>query len=254
MKTNTLNRPWWASPTLRGAGTAVLSALLLASANLMAMPEVGSLNGGPLDVGFPFFGNEEGNPVDSTPAQFYTPIGLALDSTGNYLYVPDRVNNKIRVVDLDPSQPAHYNLTFTFAPDEFTPTNVIVSPVGVALDADDNVYVLNRGNGNNGTVVMFDYWGDLTTMAVALTNANAIALDDAGNIYVTIRSNTLLKVLSGDINVTPSASNTTVVNYNYPAKTNIHNANTCLQGIVVRDDGRVAACELGKNGLPQSSP
>ena len=60
----------------------------------------------------------------------------------------------------------------------------------MALDADDNVYVLNRGNGKNGTVVVFDYYGDLlATNAVALTNANAITLDNAGNVYVTASNN-----------------------------------------------------------------
>ena len=50
-----------------------------------------TLNGGPLYLGYPYAGYVEGNPVSSTDAQFHTPIGLALDSTGNLLYVADRV-------------------------------------------------------------------------------------------------------------------------------------------------------------------
>ncbi|MCX6928720.1 MAG: hypothetical protein NT154_36730 [Verrucomicrobia bacterium] len=257
MKTALFNRPRRVSgpvsPGLRGLGTAVISAWLLASTGLMAAPTVGTLNGGPAVIGFPYFGYLEGNPTASIDAQFHTPIGLALDSTGNYLYVADRDNNAIRVVDLASSS-THYNLTFTFVPDEFTPPNTISSPVGVALDAEDNLYVLNRGNGKNGTVLRFDYYGDFTTVALALTNANGMALDYANNIYVTISSNSLLKIPSGAINVTPGAANTTVVNYNFPAKTSINNANTCLQGIVVMDDGRIAACDSGNHGIVLINP
>ena len=51
----------------------------------------------------PFYGYVEGNPVNSTDAQFHTPIGLALDSTGEYLFVADCGNNAVRVVDLPSS-------------------------------------------------------------------------------------------------------------------------------------------------------
>jgi DNA-binding beta-propeller fold protein YncE len=103
----------------------------------------------------PYYGYVEGDPITSTDAQFHTPIGLALDSTGEYLFVADRDNNAIRVVDLSSSS-AHYNFTYTFAPIIRLHSGTNHQPVGVALDADDNVYVLNRGNGNNGTVVVFD--------------------------------------------------------------------------------------------------
>ena len=105
-----------------------------------------------------FYGYVEGNPASATDAQFHTPIGLALDSTGEYLFVADRDNSAIRVVDLS-SPPDPYYLTYTFAPIPGYTSGTINNPVGVALDADDNVYVLNRGNGTNGTVLVFDYYG-----------------------------------------------------------------------------------------------
>ena len=167
MKTTIFNRPWrashQASSGLWASGAALTAALLLlATANLSAGVQngvvVGSVCGGGLP---PFYGYVEGNPVTTIDAQFHTPIGLALDSTGEYLFVADRDNNAIRVVDLHLLPPGHYNLTYTFAPiPGFTPAGTITNPVGVALDADDNVYVLNRGNGNNGTVVVFDYDDD----------------------------------------------------------------------------------------------
>ena len=205
MNTNILKRAREALPGAssgrRAAGaawTAVL--LLLATTNLRAGVQngvvVGTVCGGGSS---PFYGNREGNPVNSIDAQFHTPIGLALDSTGEYLFVADRDNNRIRVVDL-PSSSTHYNFTYTFASiTGLTPSGTIANPVGVALDAEDNVYVLNRGNGNNGTVVVFDLWGDiLATNAVALTNANGIALDSEANAYVTA-SNSLFKITSSGV-------------------------------------------------------
>ena len=200
MKTTILNRPRrasrQASSGLRASGAALTAALLLlATANLRAGVQngvvVGSVCGGGPS---PFYGYVEGNPANSTDAQFHTPIGLALDSTGEYLFVADCDNNAIRVVDLSSSpDPLQLHLHVR-SYSRLHPAGTITNPVGVALDADDNVYVLNRGNGKNGTVVVFDYYGDLlATNAVALTNANAITLDSAANVYVTA-SNTLFRI------------------------------------------------------------
>ena len=197
MKTTILTRPRGASeqasPGLWASRAALTAALLLlATTNLRAAGERNGVDvqslcgGGP----YPYYGYVEGDPLVPTDAQFHTPIGLALDSSGEYLYVADQDNNAIRVVDL-PSSTIHYNLTYTFAPIPGFTSGTITNPVGVALDADDNVYVLNRGNGNNGSVVVFDsYYGDaLATNALPLTNANAITLDNEGNVYVTASNN-----------------------------------------------------------------
>ena len=86
-------------------------------------------------------------------SQFHTPSGLAFDSAQNYLYVADRDNNAVRLIDLS----ANPSETYTFAPyPPDIPTNLISQPVGVAVDALSDVFVLNRGNGTNGTVVEFD--------------------------------------------------------------------------------------------------
>jgi hypothetical protein len=246
MKTNIFNRPWRASKQassgLWASGAALTAVLLLlATAKLSAGVQNGVVVGSVCGGGYPpFYGYVEGDPMVSIDAKFHTPIGLALDSTGDYLFVADRDNQRIRVVDLSSSS-TYYDLTFTFAPDFFTPPNVITNPVGVALDANDNVYVLNRGNGQNGTVAEFDgYYGDfLGTNSVALTNANAITLDDAGNIYVTA-SNTLIRITF------PSGFTTNVAT--------VTNAGTCLQGLVVMDSGMIAACDSGRNGIYLINP
>jgi hypothetical protein len=250
MNTNILKRAREALPGAssgwRAAGaawTAVL--LLLATTNLRAGVQngvvVGSVCGGGLPL---FYGYVEGNPANSTDAQFHTPVGLALDSAGEYLFVADSSNNAVRVVDL-PSSSAHYNLTYTFAPIPGFTSGTINNPVGVALDADDNVYVLNRGNGNNGTVVVFDYYfGDLlATSAMPLINANGITLDNMGNVYVTASNNLFRITFSSDF----ATSSTTPV-------TSVTSAGANLQGLVVMDSGLIAACDSGLNGIYLINP
>ena len=247
MKTNTFNRPrdaWTEAPSgqwaVRVAWASLL--LLLTTTSLRAGApngvQVGSLCGGGLS---PFYGYVEGNPANSTDAKFNTPMGLALDSTGESLFVADRANSAIRVVDLVSAHPDHCNLTYTFAPIPGYTSGTINNPVGVVLDADDNVYVLNRGNGKNGRVVMFDsyYWDALATNAVALTNANGITLDNEGNIYVTASNNLFRITFPGGV--------TTRI-------TNVTAAGANLQGIVVMDNGMIAACDSGRNGIYLINP
>src|SRR5437660_9704254 len=112
-------------------------AMVLASSwSLLAAPEVRTLTGGPSEF-FPFGPSGYVDGDTATVAQFNTPYGIALDPTGNTLFVADRDNNAIRQLDLAAG------LTFTFTTDR------IDKPVGVAVDAAGKVYVLNRGNGNN---------------------------------------------------------------------------------------------------------
>ncbi len=241
---NPARAPGHRSPALLTAGVLTIVTLLLGTADLRAGGPngvtVSTLCGGGVS---PFYGYIEGDPTTSTDAKFHTPIGLAQDSSGDYLFVADRDNNRVRMVDLNPSQPLHYNSTYTFVPNVWTPANVITNPVDVVLDIDDNVYVLNRGNGTNGTVLEFDsYFHDLIgTNAVGLTNANAFTLDPKGNIYVTVSSNQVVKITPG----TPGTKTTVAT---------VTNAGACLQGIVVMNSGLLAVCDSGRNGIYLINP
>src|SRR6266566_4637276 len=92
-------------------GFLAIAASLLAAEHVMASPSVKTLGGSS-----PGYLNG-----DTLDALFNTPMGLALDSTGNFLYLADRDNSAIRLLNLSAGQ------TFTFA------TDGISQPVGVAL-------------------------------------------------------------------------------------------------------------------------
>src|SRR6266853_2087636 len=146
------------SPLGLSAVAAASLALLLLSAHGLKAVTVATLGGSS-----PGYVN---GPTLST-ALFHTPAGLALDGSGNFLYVADRDNNVVRRLDLGAA------ITYTFT------TNQINRPVGIALSASGNIYVLNRSfNGTNGSVRVFDPFGNL--LAAFPPNGSALT-NFAGN-------------------------------------------------------------------------
>jgi len=228
---NTTLKPWsWRFKKVffnRLPRLLTLLGLLLPAGALHAQTTVTTLGGGQPPG---YYGYRDGATL--TSALFHTPSGLALDGTGRYLYVADRDNNAIRVLDLV----ANYTWTL-----EVTYTNLINKPVAVAVDSYDYTYVLNRGNGTNGSFITFDNWGDaVVTNATHLTNAAGMSMDSFGNIYLTVQSNKLVRIAAFTTNLTTIAT--------------ITNAGTSLQGIVVKQNGLIAACDAGRNGIYLINP
>jgi hypothetical protein len=205
----------------RSAAAALLSsALLLATTRLTAMPVVNTVSGGPTA------GYVDGD--TTAVALFNTPVALALDKSDNLLFVADRGNNAIRQLDLSGNQ------TISFA------TYAVNQPVGVAVDSAGNVFVLNHADGINGTLVEYDQFGDdLGVLASGLVNAQSMAMDALGNIYVTVANNTVLAI-------SPSGVQSVIAVV--PA------ANTLLRGITIMDSGFLAVCDFNNNGVYTIDP
>jgi hypothetical protein len=207
-------------------GAVAILALMLGAATLKSATVVSTLGGGPLYDLTTYYGYNDGN--TKLDAQFNTPCGLAIDISGQYLLLADKGNNLIRVNDLLAGD------TYTYAND----TSLMNAPIGVAIDSDYNVFVLNYGNGSNGSIYEFDSFGDtIATNAVNLPNVGGIALDNADNIYVTVSNNTVICITS---------TNTITV-------ATIPIAGTSLQGIILKKAGAtagmIAACDSGRNGI-----
>ena len=224
-------------PQLRGG--IVMVALLLAAGKLFAAPTVNWVSGGP-NTGFPTGAGFSDGDI-TLDAEYNTPCGIVMDLTGNLLYVADRENNKVRVLEFD--QNWTYHIVFEDQNGNEI-LNIFNKPVGVALADSDNVlFVLNRGNGINGSVLKIDFGsGILATNLTKITNAGGIAVDTSDNIYVTA-SNTVFKVA-------PSGVSNLVAT--------VTASGASLQGIVVKRSGPtaglLAVCDTGRNGVLLINP
>jgi hypothetical protein len=220
--------------TRQSRGVTVTAALLLAVTSLFAAPVANWVSGGP-NNGYPSgAGFVDGDITLS--AEYHSPCGLAIDSGGNNLFVADRDNNAVRWLQFD------VNWTYRISAVDQNGNSLAIfnKPVGVALNPGQNLlFVLNRGSGNNGNLLAFQIdlangiLGTLATNFTKITNAGGIAVDSANNVYVTA-SNQVFQITSGGV------SNLV---------TTVTAPGTSLQGIVFKQNGLLAVCDAGRNGI-----
>src|SRR5208282_105902 len=216
-------------------GVTVTAALLLAATNLFAAPTVNWLSGGP-NTGYPSGAGDVDGDITLT-AEYHTPCGLAIDSGANNLFVADRDNNAVRWLQFD------VNWTYSIVlvdQNGKAITGVFSKPVGVALNNEENLlFVLNRGSGANGSLLEIQIdlangiIGSFTTNLTKITNAGGITVDPLDNIYITASNKVFM--------VAPSGVSNLVATVTAPGAS--------LQGIVFKQNGLLAVCDAGRNGI-----
>ena len=192
----------------------------------------------PLGIVSTLAGSGERNATDGfgSKAGFDKPVALAVDAAGN-VYVADAANNKIRKITAD-------GIVSTLAGSgELGSKNgkgaaaSFYNPSGIAVDIAGNVYVADYGNnrirkitpdGTVSTIAGSDAIGntDGNVDSASFFYPTAVAVDVAGNVYVTDQVNHKIRKLSTTGEVTTLAGSGTigavdgagsVASFNYPA-------------------------------------
>ena len=155
--------------------------------------------------GTPGYGGDGGA---ATGAQMNVPLGLALDSAGN-LYIADFSNNRIRKVSATGTiGTVAGSGTAGYSGDGGAAANAQLStPEGVAVDSAGNLYIADTGNNvirkvtPSGFISTFagnglpGYSGDGgRAINAQLGNPFGLAVDSAGNLYVTDFSGRVRKI------------------------------------------------------------
>ena len=153
----------------------------------------------------------------ATSAQL-SPTGVAVDSAGN-LYIADR--NRIRKVSGGVITTVAGNGTQGFSGDNGPATSAQLSePYGVAVDFAGNLYIADRGNHRirkvSGGVIttvagngLRGFSGDDGPATSAQLNSpSGIAVDSAGNLYISDHGNNRIRKVSGGVISTVAGNGT----------------------------------------------
>jgi len=149
----------------------------------------------------------DGGPAVS--AQLSQPEGVAVDGAGN-IFIADPNNNRVRKVSGGAIATVAGNGTAGFSGDGGPATNASLnSPRGLAVDGAGNLYIADVGNGrirkiSSGTITTVagngGFWpsgdGGPATSA-QLGYPLGVAVDSAGNLYISDYINDLIRKVSG---------------------------------------------------------
>jgi len=207
----------------------------------------------------------EGGPA--TSARLNLPFGVALDAAGN-LYIADYLNNRIRkVTPAGIISTVAGNGSWGFSGDRGPATSAQLSgPRGVAVDAAGNFYISDYANhrirkvttdgvistvAGNGTSGFSGDGGPATS--AQLSYSNGVALDAAGNLYISDSNNNRIRM------VTPAGIISTVAgNGNYGFSSDggpaISTQLNLPRGVAVDATGNLYIADCGNNRIRRVTP
>ena len=162
-----------------------------------------------------------GDNIPATSAGFIRPLGVAVDATGR-VYIADTQNNRVRRIDLNGIiTTVAGNGAYGFSGDGGPAVNAPLGyPVNVAIDKDDNLYIVDENNSSirkvgvdgiihtvagNGTAGFSGDGGPATS--AQLQYPSAVAVDNSGNLYIADCYNKRIRKVDANGIITTLAGN-----------------------------------------------
>ena len=170
-----------------------------------------------------------GDGVAATAAQLYFPWGLALDAAGN-LYIADLSNSRVRLVNAATGLVTTVagNGSYVFSGDGGAATESALAPIGVALDAEGNLYVADYSNSRirvvhagtgiistvagNGNVAFAGDGGPAT--AASLNYPYSVGISKQGDLYIADTNNHRIRMVTAATGVITTVAGTGSPGYN----------------------------------------
>jgi uncharacterized protein (TIGR03437 family) len=199
-------------------------------------------------------------------AQLSGPAGLAVDRAGN-LYIADFANNRIREVTTDGSIHTIAGTgTQTYSGDGAAAVLAgLNGPLGVAVDSAGNLYIADTNNhairkvttdGNINTIAGTGVPGAAgdggPPTAAQIPGPTALALDPAGNLYVSDASMRVRKIFAGSVITTVAGSGAS----GYSGDGGVATLATLNgpSGIAVDPSGNLYLADTGNNAVRSLQP
>ena len=200
-------------------------------------------------------------------AEFNTPVGLAVDASGN-IYISDTFNNRIRKITTDGTVTTIAGDGTAGYVDGPAASAEFYAPEGLAVDAQGDIFVADYGNNvireitAAGTVSTYAGNGnaafvDGAASKVAAFNGPAgVALDKNGNLFVADRNNNMIRKISaaGGVSLYAGVLRSGYTNITIDSAIGSWGAFHHPNGIAVDATGNVYVADLDNNAIRQITP
>lgn len=208
--------------------------------------------------GYSFSG--DGGPA--TEASLYIPLDIAIDKHNN-LYIADYLNNRVRKVDYNSGiiSTVAGNGSGTYNGDSILATNAGMSPISLAIDSNDNIYISDINNyrirkvdQRTGMITTFAGTGisgssgdgGIATQAL-INGVSNISLDKNGNLYLTEEIKSIIRKIDHSTKIITTIAGVGENGYNGDGLPALESKMARPANLIIGNDNQIFIADKGNN-------